>query len=121
MTLEPKGNHCFVHAGRRRWLRRMVAMWVVLIAGTAVYAEDDPIYEQCRSQTDRPGPWCYQEEVETIGDPDQCENILRYWPKAKGVHGWCYYRLAIIQKNCDLCNRIGAPDIKKTCRLDACK
>ena len=70
MTLEPKGNHCFVHAGRRRWLRRMVAMWVVLIAGTAVYAEDDPIYEQCRSQTDRPGPWCYQEEVETIGDPD---------------------------------------------------
>ena len=91
------------------------------LSATVVFAEKDPIYDTCMSQTDRPGPWCYQEEVEKIGDPCLCENILKYWPIAMGVHGWCYYRLAIIQKNCDLCNLIKAQDIKKMCKLDACK
>ena len=85
------------------------------------FAEDDPIYDKCMSQTDRPGPWCYQEEVEVIGDACLCENILKYWPTADGVHGWCYYRLALIQKNCELCDYIQKEDIKKMCKLDACK
>jgi hypothetical protein len=80
---------------------------------------DDPIYEECK---DHPrGPWCYQEKVETIGDPSLCENILKYWPKATGVHGWCYYQLALKQKNCELCQKIKKADIKKMCELDACK
>ena len=84
-------------------------------------AEDDPIYEKCTGQQDRPAPWCYQEEVERIGDPDLCENILQYWPAADGVHGWCFYRLALKNKDCSLCNRIKKADIRKMCILDVCK
>ena len=120
MLSKPQRDHRFTHLGGRRWIWRMFPMLMVLLVGTALYAEEDPIYERCRSQTDRPGPWCYQEAVEKTGNPDQCENILRYWPKAAGVHGWCYYRLAIIQNNCSLCDRIHKADIKRTCRLD-CK
>lgn len=86
-----------------------------------VSAEEDPIHEKCTSQQDRPAPWCYQEEVEQIGDPDLCENILDYWPTANGVHGWCFYRLALKNKDCSLCNRIKKADIRKMCIRDVCK
>lgn len=93
----------------------------VTILATVAFAEDDPIYEQCMRQTDDPPPWCYQMEVERIGDADLCENILEYWPKADGVHGWCIYRLALKQKECSLCDRIQAEDVRKLCILDVCK
>ncbi|WP_155305453.1 hypothetical protein [Desulfosarcina widdelii] len=82
------------------------------------FAEDDHIYLECK---DHPrGPWCYQEAVEQHNQPELCENILKYWPKADGVHGWCYYQLAMKNKDCSLCDRIHAADIKKMCRLDVC-
>jgi hypothetical protein len=98
----------------------LILLLFIFLATPTASAGEDPIYEMCQAQTDRPGPWCYQEEVEKIGDPDLCENILKYWPRAIGVHGWCYYRLALLQKDCTLCDRIHKGDIKKTCRLD-CK
>ena len=97
-----------------------VAMLMVTMS-TSLFAEDDPIYERCASQTESPGPWCYEEEVKKAGDPALCENILKYWPKALGVHGQCYYDLTIKTKDCELCKRIQAPDLKKMCELDACK
>ena len=84
-----------------------------------VLAESDSIYDKCKDQPRE--PWCYQEEVERIGDPDLCENILEYWPKADGVHGWCFYRLALKNKDCSLCDRIQKGDIRKLCILDVCK
>lgn len=105
----------------RAWMALAASMVLMLLLTPLVFAEEDTIYEKCMSQTDRPAPWCYQEEVEKTGDPSLCENILKYWPNAIGVHGWCYYRLAILQKDCELCNPIKAQDIKKTCKLDACK
>lgn len=86
-----------------------------------VFAESDVIYEKCTKQQADPAPWCYQMEVERIGDPDLCENILEYWPKADGVHGWCFYRLALKQKDCSLCDRIQKEDIRKLCILEVCK
>jgi hypothetical protein len=86
-----------------------------------VFAEDDPIHEKCMNQTDDPPPWCYQMAVEKTGDPKLCENILKYWPKAGGVHGVCYYHLAIKQKDCVLCDLIRNADIRKMCKLDVCK
>ena len=103
------------------WIYPAASMLLVLFLSTALFAQEDPIYEKCTAQTKAPAPWCYQEEVEKIGDPNLCENILKYWPKADGVHGWCYYRLALVQKDCELCNRIATPDIKRMCKLDACK
>lgn len=97
-----------------------LALLLLFLAAPIASAGEDPIYEICQAQTERPGPWCYQEKVEKIGDPDLCENILEYWPRAIGVHGWCYYRLALLQKDCSLCDRIHKDDIQKTCRLD-CK
>ena len=88
---------------------------------TQALAESDPIYEKCTHQKDDPAPWCYQREVEEIGDPDLCENIIKYWPKADGVHGWCFYRLALKNKDCSLCDRIQAEDVRKLCILDVCK
>jgi len=82
-------------------------------------AEEDEIYEKCKNEPR--GPWCYQETVEQLNEPVLCENILKYWPKANGVHGWCYYRLALIHKDCTLCDFIKKADIKKMCKLDACK
>jgi len=85
------------------------------------FAESDAIYEKCINQQTDPAPWCYQMEVERIGDADLCENILKYWPRAGGVHGVCYYNLARTQKDCALCNFIKNADIKKMCKLDVCK
>lgn len=100
----------------------LATTWLLLILpATMVCAEDDPIYEKCISQSDDPAPWCYQLEVKRIGDPDLCENILTYWPKAGGVHGQCYYELAIQNKDCELCKRIKDEQIRKMCELDACK
>lgn len=82
---------------------------------------DDPIYAKCTSQKENPGPWCYQEEVKKIGDPALCENIIKYWPKATGVRGQCYYELARKKMDCELCERIKDKDIKKMCELDVCK
>jgi hypothetical protein len=84
-----------------------------------VPAEDDIFYLECK---DHPrGPWCYQEAVEQRNQPELCENILKYWPRADGVHGWCYYQLAMKNKDCSLCDKIRKADIKKMCRLDVCK
>ena len=102
-------------------MKHLITATVILLVMTGpLSAGEDPIYEMCQAQTERPGPWCYQEEVERIGDPDLCENILTYWPTADGVHGWCYYRLALLNKDCTLCNRIHKGDIEKICWLD-CK
>lgn len=86
-----------------------------------VFAESDAIYEKCINQQTDPAPWCYQMEVERIGDADLCEKILEYWPKANGVHGWCFYRLALKQKDCSLCDRIQKEDIRKLCILEVSK
>ena len=83
------------------------------------FAESDAIYEKCSDQPRE--PWCYQEEVERIGDADLCENILEYWPKTNRVHGWCFYRLALKQKDCSLCDRIQKKDIRKLCILEVGK
>jgi len=106
----------------------MYNQWVLLFSlfGLVLFpfqacAESDPIYEKCISQKDDPAPWCYQMEVEKIGDPDLCDNILNYWPTADGVHGQCLYQLALKNKDCSLCNRIKKADIRKMCILDVCK
>lgn len=89
----------------------------LMVFGALALCEEDPIKEKCKND-----PWCYQQEVEKIGDPKLCENILQYWPKAEGVHGWCIYRLALIQKDCSLCERIKAKDIRENlCHKDVCK
>lgn len=109
---------------RSRFFDRMylaISLLLLLLPTIIIFAEDDPIYEKCVSQSDDPAPWCYQQEVKRIGDPDLCENILKYWPKADGVHGQCYYELAIRNKDCELCNRIKDQQIRKMCELDACK
>ena len=101
---------------------RLVFLFVLIslcLFSNHAFAESDPIYEKCRDQPRE--PWCYQEEVERIGDPDLCENILEYWPKANGVHGWCFYRLALKHKDCSLCDRIQKEDIRKLCILEVCK
>jgi hypothetical protein len=92
-----------------------------LFLATMGLAQQDSIYEKCRSQNKRPAPWCYQEEVKATGNPDLCDNILKYWPTANGVHGQCFYELAIQTKNCDLCKRIKNAAIRKMCTLDVCK
>jgi hypothetical protein len=101
---------------RLAFLCVLISLFLFTIRG---FAESGPIYEKCR---DHPrGPWCYQEEVERIGSPDLCENILRYWPKADGVHGWCFYCLAVKKEDCSLCNRIQTHDIRKMCIRDVCR
>ena len=100
------------------WILVVTLMSVALTQGNAL-SENDAIYETCK---DNPrGPWCYQETVEQLNEPDLCENILTYWPKADGVHGVCYYHLALKNKDCALCDRIHKADIKRMCRLDVCK
>ena len=74
-------------------------------------AEDDEIYEKCKNHPR--GPWCYQETVEQLDEPALCKNILKYWPIADGVHGYCYYRLALKNKDCTLYDLIRKADIKK--------
>ena len=93
---------------------------IVLFAIVATpSAEKDELYQKCK--TDPRGPWCYQEAVEQINNPERCENILTHWPKANGVHGWCYYQLAMKNKDCALCSHIHKADIKKMCERDVCK
>ena len=92
-----------------------------MTAAVAATAQDTPdeLFEQCK---DHPrGPWCYQERVEQRNQPELCENILKHWPSANGVHGWCYYQLALKNKDCNLCERIHKADIKRMCRCDVCK
>ena len=94
------------------WLAMLIPVFV-----TSAPCGEDPIKEKCKND-----PWCYQQKVEKIGDPKLCENILKYWPKAEGVHGWCIYRLALKQKDCSLCERIRAKDIRENlCHKDVCK
>jgi len=103
------------------WICLAASLLLLILPATMLGAEDDPIYEKCIFQTDDPAPWCYQQEAKSIGDPDLCENILKYWPKADGVHGQCYYELAIQNKDCELCKRIKDEQIRKMCELDVCK
>jgi len=103
-----------------RWVL-LFSLFGFVLFSSQVIAESDTIYEKCVNQQADPPPWCYQMEVERIGDPDLCENILEYWPKADGVHGWCIYRLALKQKDCSLCDRIQTEDIRKLCITDVCK
>jgi hypothetical protein len=106
-------------------MQRRLTFLCVLISlflfSNQLFAESDPIYERCVNQKTDPAPWCYEAQVERIGDPDLCENILKYWSKADGVHGWCFYRLAVKKKDCSLCNRIKKQDIRKMCIRDVCK
>ncbi len=103
------------------WICLATSMVLTFVSATVLFAEEDLFYEKCISQMDTPAPWCYQEEVEKTGDPTLCENILKYWPKADGVHGYCYYQLAIKNKDCELCRQIKKKDIREMCELDACK
>ncbi len=103
------------------WICLVASMVLTLFLTIVLFAKEDPFYEKCISQMDTPAPWCYQEEVEKIGDPALCENIMKYWPKADGVHGHCYYQLAIKNKDCELCIQIKKKDIREMCELDACK
>jgi hypothetical protein len=119
-NLKPTSNR-FLLIATSPWIFLPLVLLLLVFSATLIAsAEEDPIYEKCQVRTDRPRPWCYQEEVEKIGDPDLCENILKYWPKADGVHGWCYYQLAMKNKDCSLCERIRTADIKKMCRKDVC-
>jgi len=105
-------------------MSRLCVVCVCLVFGSMilsplVFAEEDRIYEKCKNQPR--GPWCYQETVEQLDEPALCENILKYWPTADGVHGWCYYQLALKHKDCALCDRIQNADIRKMCKVDVCK
>jgi hypothetical protein len=99
----------------------VLVLFGFLLFSNQVFSESDPIYQRCTNQQKDPAPWCYQMEVERIGDPDLCENILQYWPKANGVHGWCFFQIALKNKDCSLCDRIQTEDIRKLCITDVCK
>lgn len=103
------------------WIFLATSMLFTFVPATLLFGEEDLFYVKCISQMDTPAPWCYQEEVEKNGDSTLCENILKYWPTADGVHGHCYYQLAIKNKDCELCIQIKKKDIREMCELDACK
>jgi len=117
VNLKPTPNRFLLITISPRIFLPLALLLLLFLAAPTASAEEDPLYEMCQAQTDRPGPWCYQEEVEKIGDPDLCENILKYWPRAIGVHGWCYYRLAFLHKDCTLCDRIWKTIPKKPADL----
>jgi len=98
-----------------------VALLSIAFLFALAFADEDLIYKKCTGQSEEPAPWCYQREVEKIAEPDLCENILKYWPVANGVHGWCYYRIALKQKDCSLCKRIRKKDIRKLCIDEVCR
>lgn len=119
---EASGNRQVISLYKKSiWIYVAASTLLLLLLTTVLFAEEDPIYKKCMAQKDDPGPWCYMEEVKKKGDPSLCENILKYWPKATGVHGQCYYEAAIKKKECELCKKIMEKDIKKMCELDACK
>jgi hypothetical protein len=99
----------------------VLVLFGFLLFSNQVFSESDSIYQRCTNQQKDPAPWCYQMEVERIGDPELCENILQYWPKADGVHGWCFFQIALKNKDCSLCGRIQKGDIRKLCVLEVCK
>ncbi|SMC25967.1 hypothetical protein SAMN02746041_02477 [Desulfacinum hydrothermale DSM 13146] len=101
-----------------RWLWAL-AVGVMVLWSPAGAQTDDPIYVQCRDEVR--APWCYQEAVEKREEPELCENILRYWPNAAGVHGWCYYRLAWKKRDCSLCKPIVHDQVKALCRREVCR
>lgn len=103
-----------------KWIVSIMILGILSLFAPAI-AGDDLIYDRCSGQTNSPGPWCYQREVEKRGDPELCENILTYWPNADGVHGWCFYRLALKNKDCSLCDRIKKADIRTLCIDEVCK
>ncbi len=106
--------------GKSLFWKWIVGGLLILCSGAVVWAgSSDPLYERCKD--DVRAPWCYQEEVERIGDPDLCENILLHWPSAKGVHGWCYYRIAFKKKDCALCDRIVHNQTRSLCKKDLCR
>ncbi len=88
--------------------------------GATALAEEDALFERCK---DAPrAPWCYEEEVVAQRQPDRCEHITKHWGKAAlGVEGYCFYEIAVQTRDCSLCKRIKKGDIRKTCKLDACK
>jgi hypothetical protein len=103
-----------------RWVL-LLSLFGFVLFSSRVFAESDLIYEKCTNQKTDPAPWCYQREVERIGNPDLCENILQYWPKADGVHGWCFFQIALKNKDCSLCDRIQKGDIRKLCIREVCR
>ncbi len=77
---------------------------------------DDPIYQECGDDI-----WCYHDKVVELGDPDKCEDILKYWnDNDKGVVGSCYYEIARKTGDCSLCDKIEKADIRDTCVKDVC-
>ncbi|WP_319406571.1 hypothetical protein [uncultured Desulfosarcina sp.] len=102
----------------RYWFVFAFILIVYVLSPGDAFSGNDALYETCK---DHPrGPWCYQEALEQRNQPELCEKILEYWPKADGVHGWCYYQLAMKNKDCSLCERIRTADIKNMCRKDVC-
>jgi len=97
----------------------IITITLLSVFVVAPLAANDAIYEKCKEHPR--GPWCYEEAVEQINRPDLCENILTYWPKADGVHGWCYYQLGMKNKDCGLCSRIHKADLKQMCQRDVCQ
>ena len=97
------------------------AVALIVQIGPALASDNpsDPLYEKCK---DLPrNAWCYEEAVEARNEPAMCENIIKYWPRAEGVHGWCYYQLAMKNKDCSLCGKIHKGDIRTMCTRDVCK
>ena len=98
----------------------LLGLWIMTATAVASAQEPrDEIFEACKNHPR--GPWCYQETVEQRNQPRLCEHILKHWPRADGVHGWCYYQLAMKNGDCSLCDRIHTSDIKKMCSRDVCK
>ena len=95
-------------------------MIALSLSGAIAFAEEDTLFERCKD--DPRAPWCYEEEVVAQRQPDRCENITKHWGKAAmGVEGYCFYEIAVKTRDCSLCKRIKKGDIRKTCKLDACK
>ena len=106
--------------GKRILASGFLCLWIVAVTAAAM-AQDpqDEIFEACKENPR--GPWCYQETVEQRNQPEMCENILKHWPGADGVHGRGCYQLAMKNRDCTLCERIHKADIKRMCRRDVCK
>ncbi len=73
--------------------------------------------------TDKRAPWCYQEKVVAMQNPELCGNITRYWgAKARGVEGYCYYEIARKTSDCSLCKKIKDRQMRRNlCDRDVCR